>query len=1111
MFATERSNSFIARLNQNYMLKKIAGFLTLLAITFTLHAQVTTSSISGTIKTSKGEALTGATVTATHVPTGTVYRVASRTGGRFNLANMNPGGPYSIVVSFVGLADAKKDDIYLALGENSTQEFALADKGAVLTEVVIAGRRGAPPAGKGGTETNITREKIAAQPSVGRSLSDFLRLTPQARLTAQEGAVSIAGQNNRYNSFYIDGAVNNDVYGISNSGTNGGQAGINPISIDAIDQLQIVISPYDASIGNFVGGGINAVTKSGTNQFQGSVTYVFRNQDMAGRAPLPVLKAGTINVYERPKLATFKNQTVNLSLGGPIIKNKLFFFVFAELERNIRPQPFNFGEYRGNTKSLDSVFILANYIKNTYKYDVGAFLDNPEEINADRIATKIDWNINDHNKFTASYRYTKGMRYNTSGSSGTTINFYNNGYIFPTTTQSYSAELKTSFDRGASNRLLLTYTSVNDDRGPLGDPFPRVRINDGSGAFVFGTENSSTQNLLTQKNFSVFDSYKMITGKHIISVGTDNEFNKSFNVFIQNTFGNYTYTTPADFYNQARPSLYQRNFSLIDNINTDNTAAAAQFNTLRIGFFVNDEIKINDHFTLNLGVRADKAEFLTKPLADKYFNDTALAIISQFYDMKGARSGLTPNIPFSISPRIGFTYKMDEDNIVVRGGLGLFTGRIPLVWPGGIYNNNGISVGGFSVNTPNIPFRADPYNQFTAADLGASIGSKGSMQLISKDFRLPKVFRTSLGVDRKFGNGWTTTFEAMFTKNINEIYYTNFIVQPPTLKPVGPDQRNVYSATTGGPKINLRPTSPTLYNPYDASFLLTNAEGQKGYSYNFTFTVDKATRNGLVFNANYSYGNSMVINDGTSSTNLSQWRFMETVNGRNFIGLSTSDFDAGHRITASIGKKFTYLNKSMATTISLFYTGQSGAPFSWTYSTGSLTRDYATGETNDLLYIPTATELQGMTFLSNTVNGVVFNAQTQKDMLESYIQGNKYLSKHRGQYAERNGDRLPFTNILDLKLQQDFTVKFGGRQYQLQLIYDVSNFTNMINKDWGRTYFMTNDNYGLVSFAGFISATNLTPQYRFSPQTGKPWTVNNSVVPNYSARWLSQVTVRLKF
>ncbi|HYC29513.1 MAG TPA: TonB-dependent receptor plug domain-containing protein, partial [Chitinophagaceae bacterium] len=349
-----------------------------------------------------------------------------------------------------------------SLGENSTQEFALSETGATLTEVVVGARKGTPPAGKGGSETFIGRDKMARIPSVGRNISDYLSYTPQVKVTG-DGGVSIAGQNNRYNSFYIDGALNNDVFGLAASGTNGGQANIPPISIDAIDQFQVIISPYDASIGNFTGGGVNAITKSGTNDFKGSVWYVYRNQDMAGKSPVAIPKAGSPGTLERLRLNKFTSQNKGFSIGGPLIKNKLFFFLLGETRKDERPQPFNIGDYRG-TATLDSIAKLANFLKSQYQYDPGDFLNNPELVNADWITAKLDWNINSNHRLSLSHRYNKGERYNTSSSSSTIINFFSNGYIFPTKSNSTSAELRSTFNKGASNRLLLTLSKVLDDR-----------------------------------------------------------------------------------------------------------------------------------------------------------------------------------------------------------------------------------------------------------------------------------------------------------------------------------------------------------------------------------------------------------------------------------------------------------------------------------------------------------------------------------------------------------------------------------------------------------------------------------------------------------------------
>lgn len=1088
----------------NYLLKNtFLGLLTLLSSTF-LFAQETSSSIGGIIKSAGGEPLVGATVTALHLPTGTVYRIASRTGGRYDINNMNPGGPYTITVSFVGFTEEKRENIFLSLGQKSNIDIALSDQSGNLTEVVVASRRAASTA-NGGAETNIGREKITNLPTVSRSLNDYLRVTPQAKITG-DGGVSLAGQNNRYNAFYIDGAINNDVFGLAASGTNGGQANINPISIDAIDQFQVVLSPYDASIGGFTGGGINATTKSGTNTLTGSIWTYYRNEDLAGKTP------GLVPQGERVKFADFRNLTSGFRVGGPIIKNKLFFFVLTEIQRDERPQPFNFSEYRG-TSTLAQLNALRDTLRTKYGYEPGQFLDNPEIVDANRITTKLDWNLNTNHRLSVSYRLNKGERLNTSTSSSNTINYYNNGYAFPNNTNTVTGELRSNFSKGMTNRLLVTYTNVVDDRDPIGNPFPRVSINDGSGRIVFGTENFSTGNLLRQKNLTFNNTFRITRGRHLLSIGTDNLYSDAYNVFIRNLYGNYTFGTLDEFLNNSRPSRYERSFPLVDEgrkVDEDKTAAAASFKMLNLGFFINDEFRVSEKLTLSLGLRADKTTFLDDPRMDPFFNDTAVAAISQYYDLKGARSGQIANVPWSLNPRLGFTYRIREENITLRGGLGLFTGRMPTVWPGGVYNQNGVSIGSINISGGSTPFfNADPFNQYTAESQGINIrNAKGQLDLISEEFKLPKIFRTTLGLDKRIGQGWTMTLEGIYTKNINEIDYQNVNIIPPSLKSVGPDSRNVYSFSGTPSKIPMRPGGINPYN--DNIYLLTNSSGDKGFSYNFSAQIDKAFRNNWSLTASYTYGNSVVINEGTSSQNNSQWRFMETVNGRNFIGRSTSDFDLGHRFFAYASKKFSYASQKMATTVTLVYNSQQGQPFSWVY-TASMVGDNGRFETNDLIYVPTALELQNMTFLSNSTGGVTYSPAQQKQLLEEFIQGNEYLSKRRGDFAERNGDRLPTQKILDLKIAQDFNIKFGSKTYTIQLSYDIYNFTNFLNRDWGRTYFLTNDNYRLIQFAGYVSSTNLTPQYRFSPQSGDPWNISTSASPGLSARWISQVGARINF
>jgi len=1093
------------------MLRKLMQLLAVVLVPLFAFSQTTTSGISGFVKASNGEPLVGATVVATHVPTGSTYRTTSRAGGRFDIGNMDPGGPYTVKVSFVNFEAEEKKELFLNLGESLKLDYVLFSKTENLANVTVTGTTAARKqdfGSKGGMETSIGRDKMENLPTVGRNLSDFLRAVPQAKLTSSEGGIAIAGQNNRLNSFYIDGAVNNDVFGLAASGTNGGQTGAAPISIDAIDQFQVVISPFDPSLGNFTGGGINAITRSGTNNFRGSVYYFMRNEDLTGKTPTGDKSAAT-------KAPDFTNKTVGFRVGGPIIKNKLFYFFNGEIQRDIRPQPFEFSQYQGQTNRISALDSLRNYFTTKYNYDPGGYLDNPDELNVNRVSAKVDWNIAPKHKLSVSYRYTDAQRTNVFASNSSAINFYNNGYKFPNITHSASAELKSNFTNAIANKLLVTLTRVNDDRDPVTQDFPRVQILDGTGTgntqgLIIGPDNSSTINNLQQRNISIFDRLTWNMGKHQLILGTDNEFNYAYNAFIQNAFGNYQYNSLADFYADARPRQYIYGFSQLDN-KGDETDAAAEFNTMRLGLFAGDEWRPNDRLTLTFGARLDYYKFITDPRTDAFTNDSALPRFAAVYDLQGARSGQMGRIPVAFSPRVGFVYKIPEERVTFRGGIGLFTGRIPLVWPGGIYNNNGVSIGGYTANASQntaalntIRFRSDPYNQWKPQEVGISV-TKGGLNLISEEFKQPKIMRASLGIDKRVGDGWTFTVEGVLTKNINEIYYTNINIKAPIGVTPNPGSRNLYPATN----LPIAITS-TGSNPYDNAILLTNNSGDKGFAYNFTFTIDKRFSDGWSFNANYSYGNSVVTNEATSSVNLSQWRFMEVVNGRNYIGRSFSDFDQGHRIFAYASKKFTYMQKKLATTISLVFNGQSGNPYSHVYS-GAVIRDDAAGG-NDLIYVPTPTELQNMVFLSNTVSGVTYTPQQQKDAFEQYITNNNYLSSRRGMFAERNGDRLPFTKVLDLKVAQDVNIKMGKNRYQFQITYDVFNFSNMINRSWGRTYFLSNDQYATVSFAGYTTLNGVanTPQYRFNPQnlTRTPWNISTSLVPNYAARWVSQLGVR---
>jgi hypothetical protein len=1091
-----------------------------------LQAQVTTSTLTGTVKDQSGQPLVGATVSATNLSNGRVYQVTTNRNGGYNIFNMAPGGPYRLAVSYTGYETQTRDDITLSLGEAPSQDFELNTRNQALSEVVVAATRTTP--NRLGSETTIGRDKIANLPTVGRNLSDLLRFTPQARLT-NGGGIAIAGQNNRYNTFMIDGAVNNDVFGLSESGTNGGRAGAPPISLDAIDQISVQVSPFDVSLGNFTGGGINAITRSGSNKYTGSVYYVFRNEDLAGRSPIPVVVGGK---ETRPKLGDFDNKTYGFRVGGPIIKNKLFFFLNAEKQDDTRPQPFTPSDYAGNALKNDSLNILINHLKSTYNYDPGDYINNPDIIKGTRVATRVDYNLSDKHQIMGSYRYTMLERTNPSRSSRNTINFISGGEFFPSTQHSGTFELNSRFTNKINNKFRASYTNVVDDRDPVGTPFPAAAITDAGATINIGSDISSSANLLEQDILNLYDAFKYNAGKHVLTAGFDIDVNKTYNQFIQSNFGNYTFPTIGAFIRNEGVTRYRRTYSLIGNKTGDESeGTAAEFSTHRLGFFLGDDYKVSPNFTLTFGLRADKTVFDDEPATDVFFRDTASKILSQYYDLKGAQTGQMYDPSWQWSPRLGFRATLPDENITVRGGIGLFSGRIPLVWPGGVFQNTGVTAGAIDISRQTgqtavltasgqpVVFRPDINNQYTGADFGFSglrTFPQGSLNVIAKDFKMPQVLRTTLGFDKRLGNGWTFNLEGIFTKNITEVDWTNLILDPTKIvKTTGAEIRDVYDPriSLDARKIALRPYLPIAQrNPYTNIILISNNEDRKGYAYNFTTGVDKAFRQGWAFNATYTYGSSVVKNEATSSINNSNWTNMETVNGRNYNGLTTSDFDLGHRIYTYISKTFNYLNNRLSTTVTLDYTGQSGSPYSYTMS-GGVASVGITGDGtnfNDLMYVPTAAEVQQMVFVSNTTGGVTYTPDQQKALFETYIQNNKYLSDRRGQFSERNASRLPFTNLFTLKLQQDFNLKMSGNTYKLQVIYDMFNVSNFLNNDWGRQYFANFDQVQVLQYAGYQSGTT-TPTFRFSPVAGKGYSVSDGVNTFNSSRWSSQLTFRVSF
>ncbi|MFP4341418.1 MAG: carboxypeptidase regulatory-like domain-containing protein [Cyclobacteriaceae bacterium] len=1091
---------------RRFLLSVVLLLFVLLLPESPLQAQGSTSARMTGLVTSSGEPLPGATVVAVHEPTGFEYGTVTNTEGRFTLNNLNVGGPYTVTTNFVGYETSLQSDIYLDLGQTLDLKIELKESATELEEVVVLSG-GVFDGNRTGAETNIGEETISNMPTVERGLNDYTRLTPQALVgnsaATNSGAISFAGINNRFNAIFIDGAVNNDVFGLANSGTNGGQAGISPISPDALEQIQVVLAPYDVTLGGFAGGGINAVTRSGTNKFEGSGYYFLRNENLTGKTPTDNPNT------ERTQLAPFTVQTYGARLGGPIIKNKLFFFANVEIERREEPRPFLQEDYIGTAQPADFESIR-NTLLNNFSYDPGGYLNNAQTTDGEKVLLKLDYNINQDHKLSVRHSYVKALTNIFPRPSNIQVNFANYGYVFPSTTNSFAAELKSNLGQSMSNNLIFGYTRVRDDRDIAGEPFPSIFLQDGPANIVVGTDNFSYSNIVFQDVFTLTNNLNLYKGKHTFTFGTHNEF-----FSIQNLFS--IFSTPRYFYfddpgglrgyeqflagENADQVLFgheqlaegQNEIRLGDNAEN----LGPTFDALQMAFYAQDEWQVNPDFKLTIGLRADIPIFLENPpLENTDFNENTVPLLEQFYDLQGARASNTPNTQLLLSPRIGFNYDVNGDKKTqLRGGAGIFTSRVPWVWPGGMYIRNGLNSSVFFnarfITPEGIPVYGNPDNWRT--NLFNPTSPSGDVDLFADDFRYPQVLRASAAVDQQLPWGLTGTMEFLYTKTLNNYNVTSLNLRPSTERLEGADNRPVYNIDD--------PIAPT----YNNITLVNNTND--GYTWNFTAQLNKAFSYGFSGGMAYSFTRAESIQDGTGFINYNNWDNIISVEGKNIPPLTRSAFDAASRITTFLNYRKEYFG-NFATGISIFYNGQSGQPFTYVYNDNDALTNQSNNSTPNIpIYVPASqSEIVLVDQLDDSDN-VVRSAQQQWEDLESFIEADEYLSSRRGDYVERNENRTPFEHIIDLKVTQDFFILAGGQKHLLQVSLDIFNFTNMLNKDWGRRYFVGNNTFPLLNFEGFQEGTRI-PTYTFN-DPGQPYAVVQSGI--YSARWSAQLGLRYSF
>jgi hypothetical protein len=1101
-------------------------------------AQVTTSSISGKVISDKNEELIGVTVVATNVPTGTKRGTATEMDGRFSIPNLAPGGPYTVTVTYVGYKEQTVNNVFLTLGNTTRLNFTLAAEAQALNEVVITGNTQATKTGAG---TNVGKESIQQLPTISRSIQDFTRLDPR------NSNGSFAGSSFRYNNITLDGAVNNDAIGFSPSlGGQGGTSGLpgssaraNPISLDAIQEIQASVAPFDVKLGNFTGGSINAVTRSGTNDFHGSVYGYGRNQAVTG----------TSVDGDKSKIgSSYHDYQTGFRLGGPIVKNKLFFFVNAEIARRQEPQFYGAGT-PGSPVSQDLAQLITAKLQSTYSYNVGDYNDYNIHANSDKLFGRLDFNLDEKTSIALRHNYVKSEATNLERS-GSLFKFGSQDFNQNNLQNSTVLEVKSNFTNKIANNLILGYTNIHDYRSLLGGQsnlFPSVQINNvgtsagdntlysgtyyrGSNQVLLGSDREASIFNTRTRTFEITDNLTYFQGNHTLTLGTHNELYKIDYGFINSWNGRIEYNSVSQFLND-QPTRIRGTYNKTDNsydYNYNNPSAS--FNVNLYSAYLQDEWAVSDRLKITPGIRFDltslpNAPALNSALVNNPQNDART--LNQTYSHT-PWANLNNNIlgRIQVSPRLGFNYDVKGDgSVVVRGGTGLFTGRIPFAWLGYAYYNNGVNYN--SVDLNNIQPTSGDLSKGTKyllnqnpnqiySQLPASAQNTTEVNLIDPDFKMPQIWRSSLAFDFKLPMGFRASVEGLYTEVLQDVKFQNInLTDNVSYLGQGPTQSPRYSAPAGGnAKVNTS---------FSNAFLLTNTN--QGRRYQLTGSVGKTFANLLDVTAAYTYGVSKDISNGIRNSPQSNWELNPALNV-NDPALAYSNFDLRHRVVGSVnlhhglGQRFTGYFTSVLTYAS-------GSPYTWVYNNNFL----GNGQQNvQLAYIPgSAADITLVNRVATSVNATGFAIDAsgaQYAALSNFIDNDDYLKNRRGQYAERNAARTPWNNQADIRLMVE--AKLGKLEaneagqvparHTIQISFDVQNVGNLLNRSWGRQYFVPNTfnstlGTGLSQVAFADAAGNLSTSYsntfnRAAFTYSSPATYS---IDQLASRWQGQLGVRYSF
>lgn len=1087
------------------------GGLLLLLLQFIIglsitQAQITTSQLSGSVLGPNGKPIEGATILLQNTNVGAKYNAESNKDGRFLLPNLTPGSGYVLTVSYVGLKTQENPNVNLSLGSN-TVNIVLTEEGSKLDNVVVqskTGRKGI----KTGAGIQITAGQMKNLPSISRNLQDFTRLTPQSSNN------SFMGTNFRYNNVTLDGAINNDAIGFSpslggqtnSSGQPGSSTRTSPVSMDAIQDMQVYLAPYDVKIGNFLGGSINAVTRSGTNTVHGSVYGFGRNASITGKN----------NAGDGSKIpSSFHEYQTGFRVGFPIIKDKLFFFTNEEITNRQDPVILAAGSKDNTLINAAQAQQISDYMKSNYGVDAGASGNYNIYSKSTKFFNRVDWHINANHQLSIRNNYIK--------SSATNLERDNQNFRFGSidftqrsTQNSTVAELKSRFSNQMSNNLVLGYSNIHDYRDPMSNPaLPQIQIASNGGTIFLGTDREGSIFNMRQKTAELTDNFTYFTGNHTWTFGTHNEFYNITYGFVNSWNGRVDYGSVNDFLNNM-PSRVRTNYSYSNNTRDYIMAnPPAKFKVNLYSLYAQDEWQTSNNFKLTYGLRFDLADMPNKqPLSTKTTQspvDPNYGNTYTYTQPKNIKNDFLGQV--SISPRLGFNWDIKGDKSwILRGGTGLFTGRIPFAWLGYAYYNNGVTYGAFDKKyygtTGAKPVAgSDPIKDALTGNGEAGFVAKqgvnvndasGATQvdMVNNNFRMPQAWRSSLALEYTTEDQWKFSVEGIYTKVIKDLKFqqVNIVDNPTYWVYDTKHQQPIYDSKAG------QYGNGRINNLYTNAYQLSNTN--QGWRYSATAQISKVTPWGLNFMAAYTYGKSKDLTNGIRNSMESNWQLNQALNP-NSPDLAFSNFDVRHRIVSTIGYRLDWQkNNTWVSNFNLFFNTQSGLPFS--YGMVNNTID-GTGQQVSLLYIPKTGET--INFFKDIAGGAT--AAQQAAAFDAYIDGDKYLKSRRGDFTQRNGGRTPWNTQLDFRFAQEFNFNTGKTKHTITLTYDIINLTNLLNKKWGYQYFSSNtfnsmQSIGLSKPVANGSATTY-PTYTWS-NPGKPYAIDY-----FGSRWQMQFGLRYSF